>query len=356
MVSAPPDALDSLRHEIDLALDAALDAWLPRLGELHPDLAPLGDELRGFVAGGKRLRPVLLLLGFAAAGGTDRRAVHGPALALELVHTCALIHDDVIDQATTRRGRPSVHTTFATRHRERHLRGDADQHGQAVAILAGGLAFVAADAAFLEARVPAEPLLAAFRWFTTLREEVTAGQVLDLHAAATASTDRELALAIATLKSGRYTVTRPLQLGAVLAGANDDLVDGLERFGEPLGRAFQLRDDLLGVFGASTATGKSTSSDLAEGKRTLLVAEAFARLDHAGRSQLEAGLGDPHLDLAGAERLRELLTDSGARAAVEDEVRASVATARTALRSLRLPVGVGATLEELAGYLVERSS
>jgi len=351
-----PPALAEVQRAVEQALSAALDRMLPRLVATHPALAPVADELRAFTAGGKRIRPALLLLGFEAAGGRGRDAALGPALALELLHTCALVHDDVIDRADTRRGRPTVHRAFATRHTEAGWRGPAEGYGEAVAILVGDVAFVHADELFLAAGVPAADLLAAFGRFTLLREEVMVGQYLDLQASVEGLGDRDLALRIATLKSGRYSVSRPLEIGALLAGADTALVDGLGAFGEPLGRAFQVRDDLLGVFGDEQTTGKSAFSDLAEGKRTLLVAEALQRLDEAGRAELEAGLGDPALDHARARRLRHLLTSSGARAATEAYVTAAIAEATAVLAGLELPESNRATLECVADYLGARST
>jgi geranylgeranyl diphosphate synthase, type I len=352
--SAP--TLTRLRDEVEVALAAALDRLLPRLEAMHPSLAPVTSELRAFLAGGKRIRPALLLLGYLAAGGTDRPRVHGPALALELLHTCALVHDDVIDRAATRRGRPTVHRAFARRHARAGWSGEPAAYGEALAILLGDLAFVQADELFLDAAVAADDLLAGFRRFTLLREEVMVGQYLDLQAATDRTTDRDLALTIATLKSGRYSVTRPLEIGALLAGGDPTLVAGLGAVGDPLGRAFQLRDDLLGVFGEEASTGKSVSSDLAEGKRTLLIAEAAVRLAPDARAELEGGLGDAGLSDDAAARLRELLAASGAREAIEATIAAEVAAARAALAGLDLAADARAALEEAAGELGYRVS
>jgi geranylgeranyl diphosphate synthase type I len=337
------------------ALAAFHDQALPRLPGLHPALAPLADELRAFVSrGGKRLRPVLLLLGHEVAGG-DADDVLGAAVAVELLHTCALLHDDVIDAAATRRGHPTSHVTFAARHRDTDGAGDADHYGESMAVLLGDLAFVHADEALLSCRVPPDRLLAGLRAFTRLREEVMAGQALDVHAAAARATDVELALQVATLKSGRYSVTRPLQLGATLAGAGPDLTDALEAVGEPLGRAFQLRDDVLGVFGDQATTGKSASGDLAEGKRTLLVAEAWARLDDDGRALLADRLGADDLTAAEAAELRRRIEACGARAAVEDRIATEVAAARGALGTLR-PGPATDTLAELTAWFTDRQA
>lgn len=352
----PPAVFESSRRTIDAALRDARDRLLPRLAERHPALQPGADHLGAFLDGGKRVRPILLLLGYEAGGGADIEAVLGPALALELLHTCALLHDDVIDRAPTRRGRPTVHHAVAATHRTEGWGGDPLAYGEAVAILLGDLAFVYADELFLEGHVSSAALLAGFRRFTVLRDEVMAGQYLDLHAATARLTDRGLALAIATLKSGRYSVRRPLEIGALLAGADVEVVDGLGRVGDPLGRAFQVTDDLLGVFGQEATTGKSTASDLAEGKRTLLIAEAAARLDDAGRAELEAGLGDPDLDADGAARLRELLEACGAREATSRYVTDAIAEAHTHLAALALPEPAASHLAEVATYLGDRSA
>lgn len=349
--------LEPLRADIDDALGRTLDVVLPRLAGHHAALGPVADELRGFLADGKRIRPALLLLGYEAGGGSDAAAVMGPALALELLHTCALIHDDVIDRAATRRGRATVHERFAAQHRAERLHGDADAYGQAIAILAGDVAFVHADECFLDVDVevvaPGD-LVRAFRRFTVLREEVMAGQVLDVHTAASRTTDRELALTIATLKSGRYSVARPLQIGALLAGADEALVEGLGRVGDPLGRAFQVRDDLLGVFGDQAMTGKSVASDLVEGKRTLLVAEAAARLDADAWTALDARLGDPALTDADAAELRATLERCGARDATERYVDEALAASDAHLGELGLPDTTQARLRTAAAELARR--
>lgn len=354
--AAPPEVFAELKARIDAALERELGDPLARLRAASPVLVPVAEELAGFTAEGKRIRPALLLLGYQAAGRKDLDAVEGPALSLELLHTFALMHDDVIDRAATRRARPTVHTSFAAQHRDAGWRGDADAYGEAMAILIGDLAFVQADELFLTANVPSEPLLAAFRRFTELREEVMIGQTLDLHAATSATTDRELALTVATLKSGRYSVARPLEVGALLAGAGDGLVRGLGAFGDPLGRAFQVRDDLLGVFGDTTTTGKSSASDLSEGKRTLLIAEAYARVDAHGRDLLDRYLGDPGLTDDQAVQLREVIEDCGARDATEGYVEVAIDEARQQLTSLDVPDEVRATLDRIAIWIGGRRS
>ncbi len=348
--------LTRLTGLIEQGLAVYLDESMPRLAGRHPAIAPLADELRAYVATGKRLRPLFTLLGHRAAGGTDDQRVLGAALSLEMLHTCALLHDDVIDGASTRRGRPATHVAFADLHRAEGLHGDAQEYGDAVAILLGDLAFTLADDLWLGCEVTPERFMAGFRVFTMLREEVMAGQFLDVQAAARRARLRDTVLAVATLKSGRYSVTRPLELGAVLGGADHDLVASLHSFGDPLGRAFQVRDDILGVFGDEGATGKSVSSDLVEGKRTLLVAEALDRLDRAGQDELESLLGRPDLDEAGADRARALLRDSGGLEAAQAYVDEATTAAMAALQAMPAPPEALTALRHLADRMARRAA
>ena len=355
MATALPDRLTAHLPAIDAAVEAAVARLGHDLVDLSDDLAPIAAALAGASGGGKRLRPALLCWSFVAHGGGDPARVLGPAVALELVHTCALVHDDVLDHADERRGVPSVHAAFAALHHTGWA-GDAAAYGRAVAILLGDVALAAADGELLAADVDAAALRRAHAAFTRLRVEVMAGQFLDVDAAARRHDGRDRALAVATLKSARYSVARPLELGALLAGADDAAAARMVAAGDPIGRAFQLRDDLLGVFGDPAVTGKPAASDLAEGKRTLLVAEALARLDAAGRAELETGLGDTELGEDGAARLRTLLVDCGARAAVEAQLDAELAAADVAIATSGLDAAAQADLRALATWAARRDA
>lgn len=352
-----PADLNLLRERLDAALTVEVDRLLRRLLGLHPSLTPLAQELQGFVlGGGKRLRPLFVLLGYQAAGGGDLEAALGPALALELVHTCALVHDDIVDRALLRRGRPAVHLAFARRHADRSGGADSEHFGEAAALLMGDLAFVQADELFLRASpaITVPRLLEAFRAFTLMREELTAGQYLDVEAAWTRTTSPDLALAVAGFKSGSYSVARPLQIGATLAQGEGPLASGLAAAGVPLGQAFQLRDDVLGVFGSEWETGKSTASDLAEGKRTLLVALTAERLAPDERARFEALLGRPDLTPAQADEVRELMRHSGGLAATQQQTDALFEAGMVRLDALPLADPARHRLRELATFLVYR--
>lgn len=351
------ELIDQLTGLIDTAHTTLLTEAVSELTAIDPSLTPLADELHAFTAGGKRLRPLLLILGYLSAlpHPSDAAPAIGPALALELLHTCALMHDDIIDQAATRRGRPSVHRAFAHTHQQARRAGDPEHYGTAVAILLGDLAFTYADRAFFTSTAAADRLITAFRQFTLLREEVMAGQFLDVDAAAQQHTDLATALRIAALKSGRYSVARPLQIGALLAGASDTHVAQLFAFGEPLGRAFQLQDDLLGVFGDAATTGKSATSDLAENKRTVLIAETLARCNDAGRTYIDTHLGPAAADERVAAQIRALIDASGARSAVEERIASETQASMHALAEITVDATYRQALHTVSTLLTQRN-
>ncbi|WP_030371165.1 polyprenyl synthetase family protein [Streptomyces rimosus] len=282
------------------------------------------------LGGGKRLRGRFVWWGLRVCGGGDEAA--GAALrlaaALELLQTCALVHDDVMDGAELRRGGPALHAEVRTQYGRRAGTGDgarsAAAFGRSAAILAGDLALAWSDDIVLDTGVPGHARSAVHALWRTMRTEMVAGQYLDLHAQATVSHSPARALHTARLKSARYSVERPLLLGAALAGADDRATGALRAAGRCAGLAFQLHDDLLGVFGDPAETGKPSGDDIREGKLTYLTAVARARAeatgDHAALGTLDAALGAPDLTAADMDRVREVLVSTGARAALEDKV------------------------------------
>ncbi len=315
--TSPLDAED-LRVRVQAALSALVDRQRPVLAAISEDFTPVTDSLAAFLlGGGKRIRAGFCYWGWRGAGGADIDEAVRAAAALELVHACALIHDDVMDGSDTRRGEPSVHRQFARRHADNAWRGDPDGFGRAAAILLGNLCLIWADEMLGTSGLPAESLLRAMPVYDTMRTEVMAGQYLDVLEQASGGQSVEAAMRVARYKSAKYTVERPLHLGAVLAGASGDLIDAYTAYGVPLGEAFQLRDDVLGVFGDPDQTGKPAGDDLREGKRTVLVAATLERATLAQRELVDRYLGDPQLDGAGVEALRDVITATGALATVE---------------------------------------
>lgn len=352
---------DVLRDRVDKALHEWINVARPSVASISPDLEPFVDALAAFVLdGGKRLRPAFCYWGYRAAASPDREpidddAVVRAAAALELVQACALVHDDVLDRSDTRRGAPSVHRRFATAHRASNWTGDADAFGAAAAILLGDLALVWADAMLTDSGIPADALLRGLPVWHAMRVEVMCGQYLDVVEQSLGGGSVDRALRVARFKAAKYTVERPLHLGAVLAGGDGALVDGLSAYGLPLGEAFQLRDDMLGVFGDPQLTGKPAGDDLREGKRTVLVAYASEHADDAQRAVLRDRIGDPDLDLDGVEELRGVITATGAADAVERLIEERVDAALAALASTPMDDGARAELAALATLATRRS-
>jgi len=322
------DPLAPVLEPLEQHLGAFLSEKGAELEAIDPELAEVSNELRAVVdAGGKRLRPAFVHWGHEALGPEPDSDVLPAAAAMELLHTFALVHDDVMDRSEMRRGRAATHVAFSDGHRARGDGGDARWFGTSAAILAGDLAHVWADESFERSQRPPETMHRARGIYATLRTEVIAGQHLDLRLAGQAQADEVDATNVALLKSARYTVTRPLLLGAALAGPADRSTEttesALTAYGDAVGVAFQMRDDVLGLFGDDDATGKGSIEDLREGKRTVLVLRALRLASAAGRAELLDALGDPDLDAWQAERCREIVADSGALASVERMIASS---------------------------------
>jgi geranylgeranyl diphosphate synthase type I len=345
-----PADLGIVAARVEGRVTRLLDLETQRWGAVDAELLHPLEALRALVmAGGKRLRPVFCHWGFVAAGGDpeDPRIIDAGA-AFELLQAFALIHDDVMDGSATRRGAPAVHRRFADRHADDAWAGESRRFGEGVAILVGDLALVYADL-----MLPTGSAELAALWHE-LRVELNIGQYLDLSGTAVGDVDRAGARRIARLKSGRYTIERPLQVGALLGG-NPALAVGLSDYGDPLGEAFQLRDDVLGVFGLESRTGKPVGDDLREGKPTLMLAVARERADEAGRTLL-ARVGDPDLDDQAVADLQALYVSTGALDVAEAEITALAGRAVAALPALPLPPHADLALRELAAFVVARDA
>jgi geranylgeranyl diphosphate synthase, type I len=345
-----------LRARVDKALAAFLAHQRARLLDIDGALLDVTEALEAFVLrGGKRLRPAFGYWGYRAAGGVDSDAVVTGLSALELVQASALIHDDLIDRSDTRRGEPSVHRRFAARHRTAGWNGDPDDFGASAAILLGDLCLAWSDEMLHGAGLDPEVLTRARRAFDEMRTEVMAGQYLDVLAQNDGDTSVDRAAKIAIYKSAKYTIERPLLLGAALAGAPAGVLAAYSGYGLPLGEAFQLRDDVLGVFGDPAQTGKPAGDDLREGKRTFLIAVALREAGDTDRAALLAALGDPALDATGVDRLRGIITGTGALARTEERITTLTGTALAALSAVELDPEGHRTLTDLAEAATRRT-
>ena len=325
----------AFRTRVDAALVSFVDRQRPLLTDLGPDLGELADSALAFVVGGKRLRPQFCFAGWLIGGGDPTSADFVTAAAsLEWLQASALVHDDLMDGSDTRRGRPSIHREYEARHVSGARSGDAAGFGLSTAVLLGDLMLSWCDQMFtgavLESPTLATHLRTARTYLDLCKSEVVAGQFLDVVGQTRQSLTVAEAMKVVRYKSAKYTVERPLHIGAALAGADTGLIAGLSAVALPLGEAFQLRDDVLGVFGDPSVTGKPAGDDLREGKRTVLVARTSELTDEAGRTILRERLGTED----GVDDVRELIESSGALAAVETDIARLEDQAETALRHL----------------------
>ena len=381
-------ALDHIRDHVGRALDGFLAEQRERAAGIAAEVVPMVDAAQDALAGGKRLRAAFCYWGWRGAGGADGPEILTAAAALELLHASALVHDDVLDASDTRRGRPTVHKTFAARHAAGCWRGSPESFGAGAAILIGDLLLAWTDE-LLHGSGLAEPALRRGRPVLDLmRTELMAGQYLDLLEQAAGWGSVEDALRVVRYKTAKYTIERPLHLGAALAGTGltgtgltgtgltgtgltgtgltgtgltgtggggEALAAGYSGYGLPLGVAFQLRDDILGVFGDPGQTGKPAGDDIREGKRTVLAAIARQKATEAQASAIGRLLGDPGIDEAGVAEFRGLLIDTGALAESEQLIERYASEALTALQAAPVTAEATAALADLAVAATTRS-
>ncbi|HEY5664437.1 MAG TPA: polyprenyl synthetase family protein [Ilumatobacter sp.] len=351
MPAEAPPSLRLIADRVTARLDAVLTPEVDRWAALDPDLRdPLGEIQRLVLVGGKRLRPAFCTWGHVAAGGDpDAPVVVDAGAAFELMHAFALFHDDVMDDAASRRGEPTTHTVFADRHARGGWAGEARRFGEGVAILIGDLAFVYADRLLVDANPT------AWRIWNELRIELNIGQVLDILGSVRGVRDVAQAERICRYKSGKYTIERPLHLGAALAAPDrfDALAPQLSAYGLPLGDAFQMRDDVMGAFGDTAATGKPVGGDLREGKPTPLLARALAVATPAQRRVL-ACVGRPDLDAAGIAAIQQVIVDTGALSGLEATIVALTDAAIAAITAADISRSARDELVALAAFVSQR--
>lgn len=349
--AADPVGAEPFRAAVQEALDGVVDAQAERLAPLGPDAERLVAEVRALLAGGKRLRALFCRWGHLAVlpdpEPARAQALVRAAASLELLHASALVHDDLMDASDTRRGRPATHRGFEAEHRGFGWGGDPEQYGAAAAILTGDLLLAWADETLRRCGLAPDAVAPALEVFDECRTEVIAGQFLDVSVQARARADVDTAMTVLRYKSAKYSVERPLHVGAALAGGDADDLAALSAYGLPLGEAFQLRDDVLGVFGDPAVTGKPAGDDLVEGKRTVLVALALEHAPADRAADLDAALGGPLTD-ADVRRLRATIEDSGALDRVEELIERLTAQALAALDAGGFPAPAGAALRALA--------
>jgi geranylgeranyl diphosphate synthase type I len=350
-VHAAPQSLLDVASRVDKRLESLLAVERERWAKVDADLVPPIDEIARLVlAGGKRLRPAFCFWGFVGAGGdpADELVIDAGA-ALELLHAFALFHDDVMDGSLTRRGEPTTNAKFEASHGADKLAGESRRFGDGVAILVGDLAYVYSDQLMRNASPQAWTI------WNELRIELNFGQYLDMLGSAMNERRREKAERICRYKSGKYTIERPLHLGALLAApTRGDLIPVLSTYGLPLGDAFQMRDDVLGAFGDTAITGKPVGDDLREGKPTPLMAIATARANATQLKELQL-VGNQDLTPEQIARVQQVIRETGALDELETVITRLTDEAIAAVQNVPFTQSVRDELITLAAYVSWRT-
>lgn len=338
-------------ERVDVALAGVISDHRSRHGQVSDYLETVYTELEALVlGGGKRLRPLFCWWGWIAAGGDEGSSIPiRLGAAVELLHVMALLHDDVIDDAGTRRGNVTTHRRLSANHEARGLAGESRRYGEGLAVLIGDITYVMSDELTLGLSDGAREV------WNELRMEMNLGQFLDTIGSAHRDRDEDFARTVSRLKSAKYTVERPLHLGAMAADETRgaDLMPMLSAFGLPLGEAFQLRDDVLGAFGNSAVVGKPVGGDFREGKPTPMLAVARDRADDAQKSVLDS-VGRPDLDEAEVERIQQVIIDTAALDEIEERIAQLTEQAIGALRATEIGDRAHHALVEIAVSLSGR--
>ncbi|WP_228838643.1 polyprenyl synthetase family protein [Nocardia amamiensis] len=324
-----------------------------RIGPVHG--IAVDDIARQYIGGGKCLRSTFMYLGWLCGAAPEAAAVRAAA-GLELLHAFALLQDDVMDAAEVRRGEPAAHIRFTARHRRIRMPSAAARFGESAATLLADICLVWAEKMLRESGITRDALDRVWPRYDAMRVELALGQFADLLNDARTEPELGAVLAVARAKSGNYTVRRPLELGAAMAGCDDGVFAALSRYGHMVGEAFQLRDDILGVFGTTAVTGKTSDSDLGQHKATTVVVAARRLADSAAGRELTELLSAPDIDATAVERLRTLIAATGARDYIERMITDRVAQARRITGAASLPESQRRLLDGMAGICTIRET
>lgn len=345
----------SFKEKFDPLLLEFLDKKITEAEGIDSQAADLTREIKRMAqTGGKRIRPAFMFYAYKASGGKDEEAAIYTSQALELFHTFALIHDDIIDRSDTRRGAPTAHTYFQSLHGKQNLIGDAAHFGLASAILAGDLALSYAHEVFVTSSFSDEAIRTAQRYYNLLWMEVILGEQLDTLGGMKKDVAEKDILTMLALKSGKYTIERPLHIGAALADASDKVFQGFTGYGIPLGQAFQIQDDILGMFGTEEKIGKPVTSDIAEGKKTLLIIKAVEQGNKTQKGIIQKALGNPQVTEQDLEIVKNVVIDAGSLAHSQDLAKKLIEKAKKALSKVVLEKESRDYLLGIADYMLTR--
>lgn len=345
--------LRKYKKEIDKRLNLFFKSKIKELESISPLASNMAREIRNFtMSDGKRIRPILVYFGYLAAGGKNKKAILDTCIFVELVHSYLLIHDDIIDRDQVRRGKPTVHCQYQEIYKE--LSKESEHLGLCGGILAGDLASVFSYEILAQSNFRPELKTKAIKRLNQVLENVISGQTLDIFLGMGRQLTKKDIFKILEYKTARYTIEGPLQTGAILAGANKKTLQTLSQYALPLGIAFQLKDDILGMFGNPKITGKAVGADIKEGKQTLLILEAKRQADKKQKKFIRQVFGNRKTTAVQIEKMKEIVRQTGALDFVIDEAEKLANQAKQVIEKSNFSQDVRQSLTEIADYILKR--
>lgn len=349
------DYLAWFKKQFDKQLLAYLSEKRQQAKEINPEIVVLVDEIIRFTEnGGKRVRPAFMYSGYIAAGGQAQEAILFASLSVELLHTFALMHDDIIDNSDLRRGELTTHKAFEAYHKTRKLKGNKKEFGLSSAILAGDLAFSFAEEILTTAPFPQERIRRARYFFDQMKIQVIYGEYLDVLGGYKDSLTEDEVLQVLEYKTAKYTVERPLHIGAMLAGSDYQTLETFSRYGIPFGQAFQMQDDIVGTFGTEEEIGKPADSDIKEGKKTLLLTKAYEKADKNQLKVLNRVVGKKGATKEDIAKVKQIMEKTGAYDYCVKLAKELLVQAKNAIEDVKLKDEGKGYLLAAADYLNER--
>ncbi len=347
--------LEVFKGDIDREITTRLNAVIKETKEVDPFFVDMMKYFKKIIlAGGKRIRPIMMCLGYKAAGGNNYDKIIKTSVSIELIHAFLLMHDDIIDRDDLRHGKKTVHARYRDYNKRILLNNNAEHFGQSIAIVLGDFIYSLGNQVIFESEFEPERIIRALNKLQSIVGMTCVGEVQDVYLEyKSEATDKEI-LAMYENKTAKYTFEGPLQLGAILAGADDIFCDKLSAYAIPVGIAFQIRDDILGVFGDEKKTGKSAHSDIEEGKKTFMVNCAYKSANSNQKKILDSSLGNKDISVEGIKMFQEIIVDTGARHKVETYMQELLLQSQDALDKITLPNDVAQLLFGLTEYFNKR--
>jgi len=351
------EELKMFKSDIDREIALRLDDVIKETKDIDPFFVDMMKYFKKMIlAGGKRIRPIMMCLGYKAAGGEDYEKIVKTSVSIELIHAFLLMHDDIIDRDDFRHGKKTAHARYRDYNRRFLLNNDADHFGQSIAIVLGDFIYSLGNQILFESKFEAKRIVQALNKLQSVVGMTCVGEVQDVYMEYKSKATDEEILDMYENKTAKYTFEGPLQLGAILAGADDVFCSQLSAYAVPLGIAFQIRDDLLGVFGNEKKTGKSANSDIVEGKKTFMVNRAYKNAVSEQKEILDSSLGNQDISTKEIQKFRQVIINTGARSEVEGYMQKLLLQSQGALDEISLPKEVRQSLLELTEYLNKREN